>query len=1654
EQHAAVLLAAEERLAVAEQAHATEVEKLHAQYRAEVAQVQTQLGQAKERALQDQGRLEQQLAQALASYAQAATQRDTLQSAAAAARSEADLLRSQRQADQDSLRDLTRVLHQRQASVERLQQQLEVSQAAVTEAAAMWVTGPGLPLRPGHHTLRCLIWACNRTAEAMRVKARQAGRYETACTAKDQALAQAESAASTASALKAELGALQQQWLPSQGAMRDVEAELGTLQLSSRDALQALQAESRTAQAAQAQAAAAVTALEHDKERLQKLLAAAGDELAALTAQLHSRQDTSKAVEVELAKWMSHEQAEGVSEEQQAAAQSAVVGLTEARMHTQLRLLQAAAAADSARAVHQSTQELRQQLGSSLARVAALEEREAQLEEEVEQLKMALGGPWAMGGRESGWGPRPPPTTRPPPTAASDITAPSVMASHPLDPAATVSPPQTAQQERQQEGQQEGQQQQQQRGQPGWGLQPGRGLRAAWASLWPGARRRSPSPPLLTLHTDTLPPATAQEATDSPGVPRPAQHMAQESGTPPSSPQPQPLPAPVTLTADINEPLAAGGGGRAGEQLGSPLPPGEQLGSLAVANNIVPHSHSHSHSHSHTAVTRKATAGVARGNRFVAVSSATLPHTSAPSPSAAAVFAWLEMMSCPSLLLPVTPQHQQLILQQQEQAQKEMVEVPVPEDPDSDIEDRDEALQPDLTEAERNRKVSGEARAARDRDNTYHGRKCKLAHLIDHLPQELWDAFRADAVQPRVEAISERAVLASLLWAYSLLAAIPRHPSDTNIVDHVGKQLETAFSNMLTLLFAGRLKKSVSLAGAKVLVGTNEHQRRFGFRGPGGGHLPAWSKRQCTYVRRMVCGLDVSWLLEEGGVVPTAAMQAEVALQRGLLEHHHTTREMEAAMAAWQLDMVPWQQAELISHGLLPRPPRPPTPYALTPTSKCPAGALAVQGLHTRKHDAASTSKLEEFLTTLVTYPYLYLAATSPLPGTGTKLNGPVAVSSDARLRLTDFPEGRAIVALEKWCAEPIAASKGTELAIKAREHLKGLAAWAATPPSDPSSAEQLDLPPQASQLQPWLVKALGLMLQGLDAVVGPAPPELSVAEVTTLQRSLLVSGASASPPHAAGLPLPAISLLPPATGNSGQEPLKAVVAAVAPNMHFLQQQLERKYELSRGRTWFEFLNVLLGYVRFWLTGLAYIFYLAATALRLVGNGLSAVGGLVAFTVVLSVAASVLSALTFLSASACDATGTFIEYMARFTDLAQRNTRSTRAASMQGTLSKLGPGRLGPASFEDLEEFFMRQLTQLPHAAPPPSPGSPQRRPPLTPPDPSGAQQQRGKQRGGGAGRQQRRLRAESGSRPDVPRLAHDPLLVRCYDLQAGAVLLLRLLAWRRIASIMACPGQSGPGPSAASADSEEPLRYVWLTGLRGAGASTLYRALAALPRDYKVAASSSMAEIRPLHRHRFAYAVLPPRPASPGAEGGPGAPATASRSAAVKASAWLTDLSHGVVSCLICVISVDTSLESVLPGSAGFGGDGVAGDATPAVTADVRGVDGYGAGAKDVGSAAAAAALAPVWQALALRKPVLVALNKAFKVHDKLAAQPGRASDLLVNKWRLAFGEEANRRGLDPDSLTVTLTELLDTPPPGVAGLPQLSDWLAASLAVAPQQR
>ncbi|GFH26762.1 hypothetical protein HaLaN_24965, partial [Haematococcus lacustris] len=80
---------------------------------------------------------------------------------------------------------------------------------------------------------------------------------------------------------------------------------------------------------------------------------------------------------------------------------------------------------------------------------------------------------------------------------------------------------------------------------------------------------------------------------------------------------------------------------------------------------------------------------------------------------------------------------------------------------------------------------------------------------------------------------------------------------------------------------------------------------------------------------------------------------------------------MEAAMAAWQLDMVPWQQAELISHGLLPRSPRPPTPYAITPTSKRQVRHVFIdtRGLYGMMHDAGMLGVLtEEGVTSLAKF--------------------------------------------------------------------------------------------------------------------------------------------------------------------------------------------------------------------------------------------------------------------------------------------------------------------------------------------------------------------------------------------------------------------------------------------------------------------------------------------------------------------------------------------------------------------------------------------------------------------------------------------------------------------------------------------------------------
>ncbi|KAL6756397.1 hypothetical protein V8C86DRAFT_2436217 [Haematococcus lacustris] len=148
-----------------------------------------------------------------------------------------------------------------------------------------------------------------------------------------------------------------------------------------------------------------------------------------------------------------------------------------------------------------------------------------------------------------------------------------------------------------------------------------------------------------------------------------------------------------------------------------------------------------------------------------------------------------------------------------------------------------------------------------------------------------------------------------------------------------------------------------ALAGARVIAGSYEHQRRLWL--PLGGS-PGWTERQRSWVARSVQGKVVTWLegQGQGGVVPTDAMRDEVARQRrllgvgqgvvvddawlergvnrgSLLRHAvDISRQLEAANVSWQLDWADWQAAGGQRNT---RPYRPPSPFALTPSCSCKA---------------------------------------------------------------------------------------------------------------------------------------------------------------------------------------------------------------------------------------------------------------------------------------------------------------------------------------------------------------------------------------------------------------------------------------------------------------------------------------------------------------------------------------------------------------------------------------------------------------------------------------------------------------------------------------------------------------------------------------------
>ncbi|KAJ9533161.1 hypothetical protein QJQ45_018252, partial [Haematococcus lacustris] len=173
-------------------------------------------------------------------------------------------------------------------------------------------------------------------------------------------------------------------------------------------------------------------------------------------------------------------------------------------------------------------------------------------------------------------------------------------------------------------------------------------------------------------------------------------------------------------------------------------------------------------------------------------------------------------------------------------------------------------------------------------------------------------------VPPPGENSRPSAAVEAVLTAYpdlhADLNAIPRYPQDINTVDDVGQKLETSFANSLIELFKRRVGQAAALAGARVIAGSHEHQRRLGV--PLGGR-PAWRQRQRSWVERSVRGKVVTWLQGQGqgedGVVPTEAMRlvkAMVDKKRGVKANcanvqkaREVTAQRRAAEAAGPIEI-------------------------------------------------------------------------------------------------------------------------------------------------------------------------------------------------------------------------------------------------------------------------------------------------------------------------------------------------------------------------------------------------------------------------------------------------------------------------------------------------------------------------------------------------------------------------------------------------------------------------------------------------------------------------------------------------------------------------------------------------------------------------------
>ncbi|KAJ9512594.1 hypothetical protein QJQ45_018902 [Haematococcus lacustris] len=191
----------------------------------------------------------------------------------------------------------------------------------------------------------------------------------------------------------------------------------------------------------------------------------------------------------------------------------------------------------------------------------------------------------------------------------------------------------------------------------------------------------------------------------------------------------------------------------------------------------------------------------------------------------------------------------------------------------SDIEiDRELEAQPDQSQVQKNKKASGEARRDRKDKNTWHAKKAKRHTLMRGVCAagleagavvacEVVEARLATQIEAWVEVCSMRALLGSLLLGLMVRGWFTRVrvlPDGQEVFEEIPAEdaviPDLADRNMCLQLCRGLVEQAVALAGARVIAGSHEHQRRFGL--PLGGR-PAWTRRQRSWVECSVQGKEL-----------------------------------------------------------------------------------------------------------------------------------------------------------------------------------------------------------------------------------------------------------------------------------------------------------------------------------------------------------------------------------------------------------------------------------------------------------------------------------------------------------------------------------------------------------------------------------------------------------------------------------------------------------------------------------------------------------------------------------------------------------------------------------------------------------------------------